>query len=66
MLHANDQVKPVWAFFTDGGYDLCARYPRLMRNAIYFFMKHDLDVYYHVNCAPSFSAFNAIEKRMHL
>lgn len=60
----NDQVKPIWMIFVDGGPDENPRFPKTLRFAVQHFKKHNLDALFIACHAPHQSANNPVERRM--
>ena len=60
----NDEVKPIFLAFVDGGPDENPRFPKTLSVAVDRFRKYNLDVYISMTHAPGMSAYNYVERRM--
>ncbi|ESO12940.1 hypothetical protein HELRODRAFT_159530 [Helobdella robusta] len=60
----DQNAKPIFIFFVDGGPDKNPRYPHTIQSAIRQFKKYNLDAIFIATNAPGRSAFNQVERRM--
>ncbi|ESO03128.1 hypothetical protein HELRODRAFT_174018 [Helobdella robusta] len=60
----DQNAKPIFIFFVDGGPDENPRYPHTIQSAIRQFKKYNLDAIFIATNAPGRSAFNQVERRM--
>ncbi|ESO12304.1 hypothetical protein HELRODRAFT_158789 [Helobdella robusta] len=60
----DQNAKPIFIFFVDGGPDENPRYPHTIQSAIGQFKKYNLDAIFIATNAPGRSAFNQVERRM--
>ncbi|ESN96618.1 hypothetical protein HELRODRAFT_163706 [Helobdella robusta] len=60
----DQNAKPIFIFFVDGGPDENPRYPHTIQSAIRQFKKYNLDAIFIAKNAPGRSAFNQVERRM--
>ncbi|ESO11249.1 hypothetical protein HELRODRAFT_183352 [Helobdella robusta] len=60
----DQNAKPIFIFFVDGGPDENPKYPHTIQSAIRQFKKYNLDTIFIATNAPGRSAFNQVERRM--